>query len=599
MRQYFDTFQFHDKHVYCNNAGGSQIPYQVFNNMFGYLQTSHVQLDCVNKIGDSSNAIIRSAKQFVELIFNNRNSGKIEFGCSTTQLATNLSCALPDKVYQEVVLCESLHYSMITPFERKSKQVKWWMSHGNNHMFYYNDLLNLINKDTTLVIIPHVSNITGVVFDVKVIVEQIRQINPDTMIMVDGVSYLPHDLIDVSDWDVDFYFVSFYKFLGPHIAALYIKDYTILCNLNHYFLNDHKLELGSFANEHLAGVLGIKEYIMTITNTDLCTRDTISKFFDIVKEIETTITKLCDNYFCKTDKFRLITSPSTSTRRFPIYSFTTETQKVENINVFMNELNIMTSCGKFHCNKFLKGNVLRISFLHYNTLEEVHHVFNELFEFDKSHQLRYGIMNLFPRWNSSYSEYTLPLSEEFKNKYNYLTLDTNYTNVRFRRYSLISTENMQVIGTKFYQSEDYNNTRLGGVTRVYKEINIVDDNCFHDIVRHFIQVVKQKSSQICRYCTVHQIRVAVDNDSITPAPEGIHQDGYSYVGILCVNRENIMGGVTKIYTLDNNEIYSTILKPGEMIILNDREVKHYVSNIVRMKNDKVSFRDVLVLTTVF
>ena len=331
----------------------------------------------------------------------------------------------------------------------------------------------------------------------------------------------------------------------------------------------------------------------------MCNRETLSKFFDIVKDIESEITNLCDYYFKKTDNFKLVTSGST--RRFPIYSFTSKNHKVENINLFMNELNIMTSCGKFHCNKFIKDNVLRISFLHYNTLKEVDQVFKELFEFDKSHpRVRNSIVSFFIGQNdSSYTEYTLSLSDEFKRKYDHLSLDVNYNSVRYRRYSLISIETMKLIGTKFYQSEEYNKTDLGGVIRNYKEINIGDNSCFHDIVKHFVKVVKQKSGQQCRYCTAHQIRVVVNNDSVTPVPEGIHQDGYSYVGILCVNRENIIGGVTKIYSLENEEMYSTILKSGEMIILNDRDVKHYVSNIIRAKNDRVSFRDILVLTTVF
>ena len=75
------------------------------------------------------------------------------------------------------------------------------------------------------------SNITGVVFNIPYIVQYIRVINSNIKVIVDGVSYLPHDVIDVDLWDVDFYFVSFYKFLGPHISALYIKDYQEMFSL--------------------------------------------------------------------------------------------------------------------------------------------------------------------------------------------------------------------------------------------------------------------------------------------------------------------------------------------------------------------------------
>ena len=133
-------------------------------------------------------------------------------------------------------MCDALHYSMVTPFEKKAKKLKWWQPQYR-YSFNYNDLFKMITNNTSLIIIPHVSNITGVVFDIKYIVHYIRVTYPLIKVIVDGVSYLPHDVIDVDTWDVDFYFVSFYKFLGPHISALYIKDYQEISSLNHYFLD--------------------------------------------------------------------------------------------------------------------------------------------------------------------------------------------------------------------------------------------------------------------------------------------------------------------------------------------------------------------------
>jgi histidine decarboxylase len=129
-------------------------------------------------------------------------------------------------------------------------------------------------------------------------------------------------------------------------------------------------------------------------------------------------------------------------------------------------------------------------------------------------------------------------------------------------------------------------------------------------VKYFITQVKNKTSINIDRCMVHQIRVQINNDeeTITPVPEGIHQDGYNFVALMCINRHNILGGINKLYSLDYNdiiqeheEILSTILKPGEMLFFNDRKVKHFVSNINRSCKDKtdLAYRDILVLTTVF
>ena len=101
----------------------------------------------------------------------------------------------------------------------------------------------MITSKTRLVVIPHVSNILGNILDIKEIVREIRKINKNTKVMVDGVAYMAHGPIDVTEMDVDFYLVSFYKFCGLRVSALYIKEANVLRaieNQNHYFYNKAK-----------------------------------------------------------------------------------------------------------------------------------------------------------------------------------------------------------------------------------------------------------------------------------------------------------------------------------------------------------------------
>lgn len=598
--------------IYCNNAGGSQVPNNVLEYMINYMIDNHVQLDCVHQIGDLSRDKCYEARNFVDIFLNNIN-GKIEFGSSTTQLANNLSHVLSESLYSEVIMCDALHYSMVTPFEKKAKKLKWWQPQYR-YSFNYNDLFKMITNTTSLIIIPHVSNITGVVFDIPCIVQYIRVINSNIKVIVDGVSYLPHDVIDVDTWDVDFYFVSFYKFLGPHISALYIKDYQEISSLNHYFLDEPKLQLGSFANETLVGLLGIRDYISP--KNKMITRKHIKDFFDDVRQKEFHIVQRCDWYINQMEIFDLVTDRSFTFRRFPIFSLEIENYSVDSVNVYLNETGIMTSCGKFYCNKLLKNDILRISFLHYNTLTEVDKVFHELHQFNTSYYrindgLFYLVGVLFQNnENTLYHQHKFKFSQSFIDKYNELSVDNHYSNTRFRRYSLIDTKKMQILGTKFYQSKVYNETDVGNKIRKYEPINIINDKNFKTIVKYFMDQVKNKTSINIDKCMVHQIRVQINNDeeTITPVPEGIHQDGYNFVAIMCIDRHNILGGINKLYSLDYNdgvheheEILSTTLKPGEMLFFNDRKVKHFVSNIYRSCKDKkdLAYRDILVLTTVF
>ena len=96
-----------------------------------------------------------------------------------------------------------------------------------------------ININTKLVVLPHTSNILGNTIDLQYLSNEIKRINKDTLILVDGVAYMPHDLIDVEKYNIDFYIVSFYKFCGLRgTSVMYINNYNhlsseIIENQNH------------------------------------------------------------------------------------------------------------------------------------------------------------------------------------------------------------------------------------------------------------------------------------------------------------------------------------------------------------------------------
>ena len=97
---------------------------------------------------------------------------------------------------------------------------------------------------------------------------------------------------------------------------------------------------------------------------------------------------------------------------------------------------------------------------------------------------------------------------------------------------------------------------------------------------------------------IHQIRIISEaNAKGSPAPEGIHQDGFRFVGIFCVQRNNIQGGYTQIYEspVEKPLIY-TILKENQFIILNDQKLFHYATDTLPENPTHPGIRDVFVLT---
>ena len=112
--------------------------------------------------------------------------------------------------------------------------------------------------------------------------------------------------------------------------------------------------------------------------------------------------------------------------------------------------------------------------------------------------------------------------------------------------------------------------------------------------------------KIYTFLYVHQIRVECNENNVNPIPEGIHKDGYEFVGIYCVSRENIEGGVTQLYDNDMNHILTCVLEQNQGIIINDTKYYHsitpifsnFINNNLTEEVSNTTYRDIFVITTV-
>ena len=80
---------------------------------------------------------------------------------------------------------------------KKLINIKWWNINSETYKLDINSLLDQINDYTRLIVFPHVSNILGIINDVKDIVKQVKDKYPNIIIYIDGVAYGAHDIIDV------------------------------------------------------------------------------------------------------------------------------------------------------------------------------------------------------------------------------------------------------------------------------------------------------------------------------------------------------------------------------------------------------------------
>ena len=83
-----------------------------------------------------------------------------------------------------------------------------------------------------------------------------------------------------------------------------------------------------------------------------------------------------------------------------------------------------------------------------------------------------------------------------------------------------------------------------------------------------------------------------------PAVEGWHQDGTTYIGMFCVQRENVAGGSSQLsFDKGENKVFDHILQPGELLILDDRTYWHYATAIQPILEEQKAYRDIIILCT--
>lgn len=146
----------------------------------------------------------------------------------------------------------------------------------------------------------------------------------------------------------------------------------------------------------------------------------------------------------------------------------------------------------------------------------------------------------------------------------------------------------------FLQSKDLN-TYAGGIERTFADLSQPSCEYIESVITFMINHEHLNDTAYTIGC--HQIRiVATDEFNGYPAPEGFHQDGFDYVAVICVDQENINGGFSLVRPISSEKAISELqLQPGQIMLINDREVEHYVTPITP-KIPGQAHRDVFVIT---
>ncbi|KAF2762715.1 PLP-dependent transferase [Pseudovirgaria hyperparasitica] len=373
--------------VYMDNAGGTQTLSSVADSIHTYLLSTNVQLGATYPVSATStrqyNEGYAAAAGYI-----NADVNEVVLGGATTQLFANLATSLYSffSPGDEIILSLLDHEANIGAWVRMAALLKlsivWWK--GSYDTSKYNpvhapdNLIPLLTPRTKFVACTHTSNILGSIHDIAALSKTIKTHAPGALFCVDGVAYAPHRAVDVKALGVDFYCFSWYKVYGPHISMLYASSAAqkYMTSQGHYFKGapetqslDTKLGHAGSSYELVASIPHIVSYLSPAKET-----------WDAIAAHEEELTKPIIEFLEKDKRVQIVGQPVADKElRVPVISFWVEGWKSEDVVLEVEKRSAYGfRWGHMYTHRLVEGlwgkgddGAVRISLVHYNTLEEV------------------------------------------------------------------------------------------------------------------------------------------------------------------------------------------------------------------------------------
>jgi cysteine desulfurase/selenocysteine lyase len=388
--------------IYFDNAATTQKPRQVIDAIRNFYENHNGPVHrAVHTLSHEASEIYERAHEEVANFMNAGGMEEIIFVRGTTEAINLVAYAWGLRNLKrddEVVLSLMEHHSDIVPWEIISRIKGFkirYVEVNNDGTLNYESFERLVSKRTKIVCLCHVSNVTGIINDVKRIARTVHE--HAALMLVDGAQSIPHMPVNVKDLDADFIAFSGHKMLGPTgIGVLYGKR-EVLETLEPFHGGGEMISEVSFDKKtkrcsitwnvlpwkfeagtpNVGGAVGLMEAVRYLKRVGM----------ENVKEHEETLTSyaLSQMQACSR-KVKIYGTRNTSTR-CGIIPFGVKGLSSHDVALFLDNYGIMVRSG-FHCAQplhemFKIDSSARASFYIYNTQEEIDKLTEVLKEIDQ------------------------------------------------------------------------------------------------------------------------------------------------------------------------------------------------------------------------
>jgi len=367
--------------VYLDNASTTQKPQMVLDAIQNYYQNCNANVHRgLYSLGQKSTEAYESVRQKIANFISAEDSSSIIFTKGTTEAINLVASAWGDSNINEgdeILISEMEHHSNIIPWQllaKRKKAVLKYIPLNSNRELNLELLDSLLTDRTKILALVHQSNVTGIVNNIKIIADKIK--NTNLVFLVDGAQSVTHLPINVQKLGCDFFVFSSHKMYGPTGAGVLYAKNKILntmepyqgggemienVTLNHSTWNDApwKFEAGT---PNIAQVVGLGSAVDFIYDIGL----------DVIEKNLNQLTKLALDEMKDIPGINLFHSGDASET---VISFTTDGVHPQDLAMFMNEDEIAFRVGHHCAQPLMKSfgvtSTARISFAVYNTTKDV------------------------------------------------------------------------------------------------------------------------------------------------------------------------------------------------------------------------------------
>ncbi len=217
---------------YLDNAATTQKPEVVINAFREFYSKYNANPKRgIYSLAQQSTKILDEARETVA-DFINAEKEEIIFTKSATEGFNLIAYSLESEIgrWNHIITTELEHHSNFIPWQQLAKrtQAEFKVVEYNADNNVLEDFENHLTKKTALVAITLMSNVTGIIIDVKNIIKKIREINDKALVVVDATQAVAHMNVDVKDLDADFVCFSSHKIYGPTgVGIVYGKRHLL------------------------------------------------------------------------------------------------------------------------------------------------------------------------------------------------------------------------------------------------------------------------------------------------------------------------------------------------------------------------------------